>query len=129
MTHRELPRDEWDRLETTDLGPLVPMLPADFRIFVVELDGQIVGHWGLFPAVHCEGVWVHPDHRGSGAVARHLLAAMRPAVEAAGHGGAWTGAQSPDVGALLERLHARRVPYDTYFWPCDPSKSVTLSED
>jgi len=72
---------------------------------------------------------VHPDHRGGGAVIKHLLAAMRPEVERAGYGGAWTGAATPEVAKMLDTLGAKLYQAACYFWPVARSTSATLSKD
>ena len=120
MTTRVLPREEWGRLPGTELAQAAPQLAAlgdDVQIVVVEHDGQIVGHWAVWRVVHLEGVWIAPAYRRTGGVARRLLRAVTDRVHALGAIWAWTGAETDDVRALLERLGATKFPYDTYAVP------------
>lgn len=101
MTTRVLPPEEWPRLQGTELETVWPTLPQDeARIVVVEDAGQIIGCWAAFRAVHVEGVWIHPDHRGK--VGVRLWRAMRRVIaDVFDAGGAWTGSQSAEIDALL----------------------------
>lgn len=117
MTTRELPREEWHRLDGTELAPFVAGLPASvLTVLVVEQDGAIVGCWGLVVSLHAEGLWIAPEHRRGTAVGRRLLLGMRHAVANAGAQGVLTGAASDEVVSLLEHVKAERLPYVPYFW-------------
>ena len=119
MTARELPPAEWHRLEGTELGPARDVLsPAWCRVLVVEDDhGQIIGCWSLQSLLHVEGVWIHPDHRTKGGVARALLRTMRGWVRDAGGTGVLSGALTTEIGSLLESLGAFKLPGTAYAWP------------
>ena len=113
MTTRVLPPEEWEKLAGTELDAARPFLnPAETLVLVVEEDGQIVGSWAAMRHVHLEGVWVHPDHRGRGAVAAHLLKAMGAAVAATfGVSVAWTAAENEDVAHLITgHLNGTELP-------------------
>lgn len=111
MTSRVLPQAEWDRLAGTEVAPIVAGLdPENTQVLVIEQDGQIVGTWAIVRLVHVECVWVHPDHRGKASVAARLLAGMRVLARRWGATGVWTGAVSPDVEALIEKLGGLPVP-------------------
>lgn len=102
MTTRTLPPAEWARLRGTELEHVWPGLPTDeAQIVVVEDEGQIVGCWAAYRAVHVEGVWIHPDHRRSRVALRLWRGMRRVVAEMFGAGGAWTGSQSPEIDALL----------------------------
>ena len=105
MTTRILPPDEWSKLEGTELEQAYPFLdPKESFVLVVEDGDRIVGTWAALRQVHLEGVWVHPDHRGRGAVATHLLRAMGNAVaEKFGVEVAWTAAANEDVANLITK--------------------------
>ena len=120
MTTRILPHDEWPKLAGTELERAYPWLdPNDTLILVVEDDGQIVGAWAAMVQVHLEGVWVHPDHRGRGAVAAHLLREMGSAVrEKFGVSAAWTAAENEDVARLITKhLNGRELPGQHFVVP------------
>lgn len=110
---RVLPADEWGRLAHTELGPVAALLPRDrAQVIVVEDDaGAIVGCWGLVWALHAEGVWIDPAHRGRAGIARRLLDATLDAASAQGARTIVTGALTPGVERLLTRhLGATRLP-------------------
>lgn len=115
MTRRILPREEYPRLAGTELEAVWPTLPEDAAVLVVEEDGAIVGCWAAFLLAHVEGVWTAPEHRGKGAVARHLLVGMRRTLaEQFGSTGAITGAMSDEVRGILAGLGATKLPGDHY---------------
>jgi hypothetical protein len=115
MTARILPRAEWPRLADSELGPVLPVLPEDTRIVVVEdLDGTIVGCWAAIRYVHIEGLWVAPAHRRRGRVLGRLAAAMRRVVEAWGAEAALTHAIDPAIADLLRRRGACALPGTAY---------------
>ena len=106
MTSRLLPRDEWLRLEGTELERVWPYLPTGARVLVVEDAGVIVGCWSFFPLIHAEGLWIAPSHRASPAVGRRLLTGMRRHAAAMGARAINTAAQTDAVAAMLERAGA-----------------------
>ncbi len=118
MTTRELPQSEWHRLRGTNLEPLVATRPNDVIAIVVveDRDGVIVGQWALASFVHAEGVEIRKDHRKAAAVPKLLLAGMRRAITDRGLESVLTGAETSDVGELLEKIGAVPV-MTTYFWP------------
>jgi hypothetical protein len=117
MTTRILPRDEYPRLAGTELDAVWPILPLDAQVVVVEQDGQIVGCWSAYRLVHVEGLWIAPEHRGKGSVARRLLVGMRETVAEMGASGAITGALTDDVRTMLRHIGATHLPGDHYALP------------
>lgn len=116
MQTRVLPPAEWDQLRGTELETVWALLnPSDAQIVVVEQDGAIVGCWACFTVLHCEGVWIAPEHRGKTSVARRLWTRMLRLVRARGAKGFVTAATTPDVRALLEG-RAARLPGDHYVY-------------
>ena len=120
MTSRILPREEWSRLEGVDLGVALPLAnPETVQVLVVEDHGQIIGCWGMFSILHAEGVWVHPDHRGKSSVARRLWSQMRAMVQATGARAVVTGADRPEIAALLLRHGAMEVKSGAFVLPVE----------
>jgi ribosomal protein S18 acetylase RimI-like enzyme len=110
MNTRILPREEWARLEGTELAAVYPVLPAGAQVVVVEDDGRIVGCWALFPVVHVEGVWIDPDYRGNPRVARRLVAGMKDTARAMGARAVATAALTPEVERLAEKIGGAALP-------------------
>lgn len=111
MTTRVLPIEEWYRLAHTELGSVLDRL-SGANVMVVEHDGQIIGCWALMLAVHAEGVWIHPAHRGKGSVARRLWSGMRSLAASFGASSVITGARDSSVCALLENHGAQKLPQE-----------------
>jgi hypothetical protein len=110
-------RADWDRLATTDLGPVLPLLPADTQIVVVEGPEGIVGTWAVVRYVHVEGLWIAPAHRKRGRVGALLLAGMREVAHAWDTTVVLTGAESDEVRALIGHFGGRQLPGDHYVLP------------
>lgn len=107
MNTRILPPDEWPRLRGTELEALWPLLDREHaRVIAIEDHSRIVGCWAVYPLVHVEGVWIHPEYRRRGGVARRLLSMMRRVARGMGARAVQTAAVTEDVVALLEKLHA-----------------------
>jgi hypothetical protein len=111
MTTRLLPHDEWHRLDGTDLSEGLSLLnPDHVDVLVVEDDGVIVAHWLLASMLHVEGLWIAPEARKSGVVARRLWRGMRETVAKRGASSVLTGAVTDDVKALLDHAGAMPLP-------------------
>lgn len=109
MITRLLPRSEWHRLEGTELASVYPVLPSGSEVVIVEDADQLIACWALLPIVHCEGVWIHPDHRGKGSVARRLLKGMRETARRMGARAVNTAACSNEVATMLDKLGAVKL--------------------
>ena len=125
MTTRELPFEEWWRLEGTDLNDVWHLLdPSHARIAVVEdVDGLIIGCCALFSAFHADGWWTKEEHRGKAGVNIALLSTVqRWAVEAGARGFLMT-ADSPQIAEYLHRLggHILSLPGATFIMPIKES--------
>lgn len=120
MHVRELPRAEWDRLEGLEMGALVPALPADTRMVIVEDgDGAIVGTWAVIRYVHVEGLWIAPPHQKRGRVGAYLLEGMRRIARSWGASAVLTGCMSDEVETLLEHVGGMKLPGDQWAFPVE----------
>jgi hypothetical protein len=118
ITSRVLPVAEWTRLAGTELELALPYLPLDAQIVVIEDDATIVGCWAVVRYVHVEGVWIHPEYRRQGAVARRLLGIMGWVARSVfGAQVVITGADSDEVAGLITRLGGQRLPGTHYVIP------------
>ena len=123
MTRRILPVSEWHRLaETPELGALTE-LPAGTRVLVVENDhGEIIATAAAFWAWHVEGTWIHPDHQGKSAAARHVWRGLRELARESGASGFITAADNQAVMALLEHGGAQPLP-QSYVMPLEKKRN------
>lgn len=120
MTTRVLPVEEWPRLAETTFGPVLGALrPEACEILVVEDGARIVGCWALLTVLHVEGVWVADEERRRGAVQRRLLHGMRALVAQHGSSSVWTGAVTPEVEGIIQRLGGEPIPFPSYLLPFD----------
>jgi hypothetical protein len=112
MKTRILPREEYPRLDGTELEALWSKLPQGAHVLVVEdKDGKIVGTWCAYTLVHAEGVWVAEEHRAKAAVARSLMQGMAIVIrEAFNAAGFMTGSMDNDVAKMLLALGAIEIP-------------------
>jgi hypothetical protein len=114
---RVLAYDEWPRVS----GHLALLLPLrtdeDCKVLVVESsEGEILGQWALLGYPHVEGIEIAPQCQRHAAVARNLLEGMKALCRAQGVTWVFTGAASPQVAALLDKLGAIPVPTPVYQW-------------
>lgn len=118
MIARELPRQEWPRLEGTEAETLWPHLnPENTRVLVVEDEGRIVGTWLMLRVVHAECMWIAPDYRGSFGVAKRLLKGMRDTATEWGVPNVVTGSVDPHVTDLIRRLGGYPMPCESFVLP------------
>jgi len=109
MTTRLLPAEEWDKLDGELAQVRDHLDPSRAAVVVVEDGDQVVGCWALLYALHAEGVWIAPTHRGRASVARRLLLATLEAARQLGSKTIITGALTPEVERLLTQ-HLGAVP-------------------
>lgn len=102
LSHRVLPREEWERLTGTLLEVAIHALPDDARVVVVERDGEIVACSALFSRWHQEGTWETEDVRGNAAVGRHLVKAIRDEIRAVGASEVLMMATTPETSRLIQ---------------------------
>lgn len=105
-----LPRADYARLAGTELESVVPFLPRDSRVVIVEHHDELVGCWALVPYLHVEGLWVHPDHRTRGVVGRHLYDRMCHEATLSGECVVLTAALTEDVATLIVKAGGQQLP-------------------
>lgn len=112
LTVRELPSDEWHRLNDTGLSSVWQILPpADATVLVVEdAAGQIVGCWSMLRVYHVEGLWIHPEHQRLAGVGRKLLRAMFALAHRCGIKTAVTAADTTEMFEWVARAGGRPLP-------------------
>ena len=109
MTTRVLPPEEWNRLTGTQLETVVPILPSEAQVLVVESGDAIVACVALYPMWHLEGLWI-----GQMAATRPLLESIRAHTQTLPAVVSW--AQNPVVGNFLTRLGAELLPGQHFAW-------------
>jgi hypothetical protein len=109
MTSRLLPKEEWFRLEGTQLETVVPILPEGAQVMVVESEGQIQACVALYPLWHLEGIEIK-----SPSATRLLLASIRTQTATLPAVLSW--AQHAKVGEFLRRLGAEPLPGEHFAW-------------
>lgn len=102
-TARELPPEEWYRLDSLGLAQNLPD-PETSAILVVERDGVIVGTWIALLTMHLEGCAIAPAHRKSPGAVRALIAGMNDLLVAHGIAQVLTVTQTPEIAQLAEHL-------------------------
>lgn len=107
MHSRVLPLEERHRVADT---PLFHMPEAMDLIVVETPDGTILGGIGVGTAVHVEGVWIAPAHRGRAAVGRQLQTAVGKAVRQRGSKAFIAGVEHKMLlGSLIRSFQAAPV--------------------
>jgi len=112
VTTRILPVEDYRRIAGTDLSRALPILPGT-KVIVCEHEGAIVGHLGLIPMWHVEGVEVDPAYRGRG-VLQQLITAMHAEARTLGVYTLFPAAADAGMVHLLERLGAVEIPVRMY---------------
>jgi hypothetical protein len=118
---RILRPEEWHRINTPDLPPLVPFVePENLAVVVVEDDaGEIIACVSAMRVTHFEGLWIKPEYRGNAGVFRALIrqAYAVPRVR----GEAWVFGSSAHGNDRMERmcgrLGGRELPVRFYAMP------------
>jgi ribosomal protein S18 acetylase RimI-like enzyme len=110
MVTRLLPREEWARLEGTELEAVYPVLPDGAQVVIVENGDELIACWAVFPLVHLEGVWIHPDYRHNPRVARRLVAGGLDTARAMGARTALTAAADDRIATLAQKIGGVELP-------------------
>lgn len=120
MRTRILPRDEWSRLERTEITPFSTMPPEDIAVVVVEDEDKVLACMTVVRLTHLEGLWIDPGTKNAG-VGRALISAVtevaRKWTEVAVVGGAEEGPAGEQMRDILGRVGGVRMPLDFYMVP------------
>lgn len=111
MTVRQLPVEEWERLEGLPIATHGLPDPNFTIVFVVEDEGLIVGTWSALTPVVLEGLWLRESYRKTTAAGR-LLVEMKQFLIDGGITAAYTLVQTPEVLALAEKAGFERLDGD-----------------
>lgn len=114
VTRRILPREEYGRLDQTDLASQLWWMGPDVRVLVTEHDGAIVGCVALCALWHVEGLWIDPAHRGRAGVLRQLLRSLGEEGAAIGTAVVYPGAASDEMADIVTGLGAVPIPMTFY---------------
>jgi len=118
---RELPPEEWSRLQGTDLDSTWPLLsPNRATVIVVENeDGLIVGTWAILSIIHTEGLGVAPPYQHRGRVARLLLREGAKVMRRLGVTSFVTGAETCEMADYLDRMGGTEIPLRFFSVPIE----------
>jgi hypothetical protein len=119
-THRVLLPSEYARLAGMNLDVLLPHLPPEACVLVVEDDtGRVVACTSLFPMWHLEGTQVVAAYQKSPSVVRHLLAGIRETAHDLGVSRIVTAATDDQIRGYMDRLGERLPEATHYVWPME----------
>ena len=113
-TTRLLPIEEWDRLLALPFG--TNGLPnPDFTIILVTetAAGEIIAVWAILTAVHLDGAWIHPDHRGTTVVGR-MVKLMKATLRRFQLWDSFTIVNDPAVMIIAHKVGFVRAPGDLW---------------
>lgn len=100
---RELPVEEWGKLEGYPIATNGLPDPDRCAVLVAEEDGKIVGTWGVVFAPFLEGLWVDADYRQRTFTAAKMLIGMKHMLEDKKIPQALTLVQTPYVLELAQK--------------------------
>lgn len=120
---RVLPPEEWaTKLIGTDLECVISDLrqrPEATQVVIVEDGSNVVGCWAVMNVLTVHGLWINPEYRKRGTVARRLLEAMKATVRRLGATAVATSACTPEIEALLDHAGGTRQPGIAYMLPME----------
>lgn len=123
MTTRLLDPSEHALLAGTDLGRALPYLPSGTRVVIAEDAGRVLGHIGLVPLLHVEGIAIDPQVTGlrRGRVFQALVQAMHAEARARGEHTVFPAAADPAMVEIVAKLGAVEVPARWFALPVKES--------
>jgi GNAT superfamily N-acetyltransferase len=113
MKTRILPREEWARLERSQMPPFPGVRAEDVAVVVVEDAEKVIGCMTVLRATHFEGLWLDPEQRSAG-VSRALVRAAVKAARLWTDDWVFAGAADDRMRDVLDRLGAIRLPIESY---------------
>lgn len=111
MKIRQLPFEEWDKLEGLPIATNGLPNPDTSVIFVVEVDDQIVGTWEAVTPIVLEGLWIREDYQKTTACGR-LYYAMTSFLKSINVDRVYTLVQTPEVKDLAQHGGFEVIPGD-----------------
>jgi hypothetical protein len=117
MKARVLPREEWSRLEVTQLPQIGPLMrPEDVQIVVVEVGERIISTIAVLRVTHFEDLWIDPEYRGNAGAARRLL---KVAISEARRFStwAWGSSDTEHMTDIIERAGGVPLPVKSFAIP------------
>lgn len=119
IRQRILPPEEWWRVEHLEpfaTGGLPN--PANWRIVVVERDGEVVAMCSLFDTVHWDLFWIAESERTNPVVVKDLVEGGVQVMDDYQIDMVHTTVPlgRPDLGEMLERLGFAPAPGELYFF-------------
>ncbi len=123
---RLLPPEDWERLRPLPFATNgLPDSNAALIIVTENSAGEIVGLWSLLLMPFLDGLWVHPEHRGTN-IAGQLLREMKATLDMHGVLHAFTLVESPAVAVLAEKAGFVRMRGDLWRFSA-PTDAATKS--
>jgi RimJ/RimL family protein N-acetyltransferase len=118
LTFSELESADWPRLLAFEpfKSTGLPVDNGHWRIFIAELDGQIIGCVSLHSQVHWDPWWIHPEHRGNAGIVRGLIKQGVSVLNQLGITDVFATISDENTAsqALAERLGFERAPGELY---------------
>lgn len=120
MTIRELPSEEWGKVEGHPALGGVKLDPSNAVLFVAENEaGEIIGVQGITLVLHLEPAWTAPDHRGS-TIAYRLFDTARQKLDDCRVNTALCYTDQPEVKDYLTRVGLKELPYTSFLYEGHP---------
>ena len=114
MIGRVLSKDEWGRLDVTELPQISSVKPKEIDVVVVEHDGKIVASMEVLRVTHFESLWIDPEHRGNPALARQLLKTAITSSQQWEDRFAWGASATDHMSDILERVGGTKLPIESF---------------
>lgn len=111
MTIRELPFEEWDKLDGLPFSANGLPNPDTCKVLVAEDANEIVSVWSVVTAKFLEGMWVREDHRKTTVTGR-MVQSMKSFLAKEQIESAYTIVQDSEVRRLAEKAGFDVIPGD-----------------
>jgi N-acetylglutamate synthase-like GNAT family acetyltransferase len=112
MVIRQLPFEEWDKLEGYPIAQNgLPDPDVSIMLVAETPEGEIVGTWSALAPIILEGLWVKPEFQKTSVLPK-MFTTMKSLLKAAHIDRAYTLVQTPEVKALAEHGGFEVIPGD-----------------